>query len=96
MEEKAGFLKSLFDFSFSHFITSKIIKFLYGISIAFGGLGALYFLIDGIRSAFRHGRSTEEGFEKVYQSSVLFPNWKLSLEPNETWELKIINKITDL
>lgn len=61
MEEKAGFLKSLFDFSFSHFITSKIIKFLYGISIAFGGLGALFFLIDGIRSAFGRGRSTQEG-----------------------------------
>ncbi len=39
---------------------------------------------------------SEEGFEKVYQSSVLFPNWKLSLDPQETWELKIINKITDL
>lgn len=39
---------------------------------------------------------SEEGFEKVHQSSVLFPNWKLSLEPQETWELKIINKITDL
>ncbi|KPL03564.1 MAG: hypothetical protein AMJ73_06345 [candidate division Zixibacteria bacterium SM1_73] len=39
---------------------------------------------------------SEEGFEKVHQGSVLFPNWKLSLEPQETWELKIINKITDL
>ncbi|KPK78565.1 MAG: hypothetical protein AMJ89_01260 [candidate division Zixibacteria bacterium SM23_73] len=39
---------------------------------------------------------SEEGFEKVYQSSVLFPNWKLSLEPQETWEIKIINKIADL
>jgi hypothetical protein len=39
---------------------------------------------------------SEAGFEKVYQSSVLFPNWKLSLAPEETWELKIINKIADL
>ena len=39
---------------------------------------------------------SEEGFEKVYQSSVLFPNWKLSLEPQETWEVKILNKIEDL
>ncbi len=39
---------------------------------------------------------SEEGFEKVHQSSVLFPNWKLSLEPQQTWELKIINKIADL
>jgi len=39
---------------------------------------------------------SEAGFERVYQSSVLFPHWKLSLAPEETWELKIINKITDL
>jgi hypothetical protein len=39
---------------------------------------------------------SEGGFEKVYQGSVLFPNWKLSLDPQETWELKIANKITDL
>jgi hypothetical protein len=39
---------------------------------------------------------SEAGFEKVYQSSVLFPNWKLSLAPEESWELKIVNKIADL
>jgi alpha-amylase len=39
---------------------------------------------------------SEAGFEKIYQSSVLFPHWKLSLAPEETWELKIINKIADL
>jgi alpha-amylase len=39
---------------------------------------------------------SEEGFEKVYQSSVLFPNWKLSLDPQKTWEVKILNKIADL
>jgi hypothetical protein len=39
---------------------------------------------------------SEAGFEKVYQSSVLFPHWKLSLAPEETWELRIVNKIADL
>jgi hypothetical protein len=39
---------------------------------------------------------SEAGFEKVYQSSVLFPHWKLTLAPEETWQLKIVNKITDL
>ena len=34
---------------------------------------------------------SEEGFEKVQQSLVLFPNWKLSLEPQERWEVKILN-----
>jgi alpha-amylase len=39
---------------------------------------------------------SEAGFERVYQSSVLFPHWKLSLAPEETWQLKIIHKITEL
>jgi hypothetical protein len=37
---------------------------------------------------------SEEGFEKVQQSVVLFPNWKLSLEPQERWEIKILNSFT--
>lgn len=37
---------------------------------------------------------SEEGFEKVQQSLVLFPNWKLSLEPQERWEVKILNSFT--
>jgi len=73
MEEKAGFLKSLFDFSFSHFITTKIIKFLYAVSIAVGGLGALFYLIVGIRSAFGRGRSTEEGIVMLIGLLILIP-----------------------
>jgi len=73
MERKADFLKSLFDFSFSHFIFTKIIKFLYGISLAFGGLGALYWLIDGIRSAFGRGRSTEEGILLLIGLLIITP-----------------------
>jgi alpha-amylase len=34
---------------------------------------------------------SEEGFEKVQQSLVLFPHWKLQLEPQEKWEVKILN-----
>jgi hypothetical protein len=34
---------------------------------------------------------SEEGFEKVQQSLVLLPHWKLSLEPQERWEVKILN-----
>ena len=73
MEEKAGFLKSLFDFSFSHFITTKIIKFLYGISIAFGGLAALFLFIDGIKSGFGRGRSTAEGILILIGLLILIP-----------------------
>jgi hypothetical protein len=34
---------------------------------------------------------SEEGFEKVQQGIILFPNWKLTLEPQDRWEVKIIN-----
>jgi hypothetical protein len=40
-QEAAGFVSSLFDFSFNNFITTKIIKVLYVISIVLAGLGAL-------------------------------------------------------
>ncbi len=39
---------------------------------------------------------SEEGFEKVQQSLVLFPNWKICLEPQERWEVKILNSFTPL
>jgi len=39
---------------------------------------------------------SEEGFERVQQSLVLFPNWKLSLEPQERWEVKILNSFNPL
>lgn len=40
MEPKNGFFASLFDFSFSRFITTKIIKVLYGIGVVVAVLGA--------------------------------------------------------
>ena len=41
----AGFFRALFDFSFTEFITSKIIKFLYGLAILSIGLGCLFLVI---------------------------------------------------
>jgi alpha-amylase len=35
---------------------------------------------------------SEAGFEKVYQSSVLFPNWKIKLA--QKWHVKIIQHIS--
>jgi len=49
MEPAKGFLGALFDFSFTEFITPKLIKVLYGLSIAGAGLVALLL----IGSAFR-------------------------------------------
>ncbi len=39
---------------------------------------------------------SEDGFEKIQQSLILFPNWKISLEPQKRWELKIINSFNPL
>jgi len=36
---------------------------------------------------------SESGFEKTYQSTVLFPNWKLRLNPDEVWQVKIVKRI---
>jgi uncharacterized protein DUF4282 len=47
MESPKGFLASLFDFSFTALVSSKVIKFLYGLSMLGAGLGALFFIIGG-------------------------------------------------
>ncbi len=36
---------------------------------------------------------SESGFEKNYQSTLLFPNWKINLGPAQTWKAKIIQRI---
>jgi len=50
MEEK-GFFGSLFDFSFTAFVTSKIIRFLYGLSIVAAGLGSLFLIARGFNAS---------------------------------------------
>ncbi len=50
-----GFLGALFDFSFTTFITTKIIKVVYGVAIFLCGLGALAFLIGGFSRSFLAG-----------------------------------------
>jgi alpha-amylase len=37
---------------------------------------------------------SEGGFEKVYQSSVVFTNWKINL--NKKWQVKITQKLATL
>jgi hypothetical protein len=55
MESTKGFLASLFDFSFTALVTSKVIKFLYGLSVVGAGLGALGFIIGGFSHSFGLG-----------------------------------------
>lgn len=47
MDRPKAFFASLFDFSFETFITAKIVKILYGLSIAAGGLFALFQIVNG-------------------------------------------------
>jgi len=39
---------------------------------------------------------SEGGFERVYQSSVVFPNWKLELQAGEEWRNQLVMKITEI
>lgn len=48
MNEKS-FFGAMFDFSFSEFITTRIIKVLYGLAIFFCGLGVLVCIISAFR-----------------------------------------------
>lgn len=39
---------------------------------------------------------SEGGFERVYQSSVVIPNWKIQLKQSESWNVEIKQLIVDL
>lgn len=55
MAEKPGFFGSLFDFSFTEFVTTKVIKLLYALAIFLSGLTALYLVISGFRGGAAAG-----------------------------------------
>ncbi len=47
MNEQKGFIGSIFDFSFSSFITTKLIKFLYGASMVLSAIIAVILIFIG-------------------------------------------------
>jgi len=55
VKKAEGFFKALFDFSFSTFITSKIIKFLYILFVIFAALGAIGIIVSGFSSSVGMG-----------------------------------------
>jgi hypothetical protein len=55
MDERIGFVKALFDFSFSEFVTTKIIKILYGILMFFAGLLVLGIIVGGFYQSVLRG-----------------------------------------
>ena len=55
MEQKTGLLAWVFDFSFRDFVTLKLIRFLYGLSLFFSGIAALIFIIMGFQGSVGYG-----------------------------------------
>ncbi len=53
--EGKGFFGALFDFSFSEFVTTKLIKLLYLLSLIFIGIGFVVAFIAGFVSIFTEG-----------------------------------------
>jgi hypothetical protein len=53
--KKVDFLRTLFDFSFSKFVSPKIVKFLYGLSILFAALLAVFFIVVGFEASMWFG-----------------------------------------
>ena len=51
MEETKGFFGSLFDFSFTALVTSKVIKVLYGLSIVGAAILAIALIVAGFRNS---------------------------------------------
>ena len=53
--KKVDFLRGLFDFSFNHFVSSRIMTFLYGLSILSAGLIAFLLVIVGFNASMLFG-----------------------------------------
>lgn len=53
--KKVDLLRGLFNFSFNQWVSPKIMKFLYGLSILFAGLIALFFIIMGFNLSMGFG-----------------------------------------
>ena len=58
MEDPKSFAESLFDFSFSSFVTTKIIKLLYGLSMVMLLLGTLGVIVTGFVQGIAAGLLT--------------------------------------
>ena len=64
--EREGFFQALFDFSFTSFITSKLIRILYGLAILGAAFGALLLIVAGFSD------STATGLLMLFIGGPLF------------------------
>jgi len=53
--QTTGIIATLFDFSFSTFVTTKFIKFIYGLAMLFAAVCVLMFIGFGFRQGFLMG-----------------------------------------
>lgn len=80
-------------------VSKEALKEVYGIGLRDEWLDIDYHLIwNRLGNVWRFPIETvsqsESGFDKVYQSSALFPNWKFELQPQESWQVEITQRIT--
>ncbi|MDH7601530.1 MAG: DUF4282 domain-containing protein [Armatimonadota bacterium] len=69
MNQDKGFFAGLFDFSFSEFITTRIIKVLYALAVIVSGFVALVMFIGGL---VQFGSDPLRGFGMIILSPILF------------------------
>lgn len=55
MQEQKGFLGALFDFSFSEFVTIKLIKILYILGVIFSAIVAIIVFVSGFNISIGGG-----------------------------------------
>lgn len=80
--ENKGLLGSLFDLSFSEFVTTRVIKVLFILGVIFAGIGSLAFIVSGFRGGFL------KGLLFLILSPLVFLLWTLG---NRIWcELIIV------
>lgn len=80
-------------------VSKEALKDVYGIGLRDEWLDIDYHLIwNRVGNVWRFPIETvsqsEAGFDKVYQSSAMFPNWKFTLQPQESWQVEITQRIT--
>jgi len=80
-------------------ISKEILKNVFGIGLRDEWLGIDYHLVwnrqaQVWRFPVETVSQSETGMEKVYQSSAIFPNWKLDLTPGESWQVEITQRIS--
>jgi hypothetical protein len=58
VSQDQGFIQGLLDFSFTTFVTQKLIKVIYGLGIVLLGLWALIFIVTAFGQGFTTGVTT--------------------------------------